>query len=424
MMPARPLATRPRPRLVTIGDGHYVLDCEAWGSHFEASQVRRDRNGETRCTLDVRTTLAGAEILDEATRTLSRYEGLNLSDTRRRREIALDLARRAKSRPADLDWQSLLDDLAFQVGRAEAGGDPGVFLADVSRPAPDSAFTIDGITLLKRHPQVLFGDGGALKSYLMLYWAGTLARQGVNVMFCDWELDAGDHRERAAALWGDAVPRILYVRCVRPLVSEVDRLARLKHDHRIDFAFFDSIAFACHGKPEDAETAGAYYRAVRGLGIGTLHAAHVTKAGDLAEHRPFGSAFWHNGARQTLFAKAEDETGNTDHSRTVALITRKSNLGPRRPASAYRFEFGSGSVRVVPADPTSIDSFAASLPAWQRIKAAVSSGPLSFAELAEETGIREGTIRMTVKRKDRLFKVIEGSAGGQKVALLETRRVS
>lgn len=421
-LPARPLAIHPRPRLVTIGDGHYVLDCEAWGSHLEASQVRRDRNGETRCTLTVRTTLAGAAILDEPTNTLNRYEGISLSDHRVRRFIAEDLARCAPK--SGVNWRSLLDDLAFQVGRAEAAGAPAVLLADVPPSVPDLAFTIDGIPLLKRHPQVLFGDGGTLKSYLMLYWAGTLARQGVNVMFCDWELDDYDHAARAKAIWGGDVPKILYVRCLRPLVSEVDRLARLKHDHGIDFAFFDSIAFACQGKPEDSETAAAYYRAVRGLGIGTLHSAHVTKAGDMAEHRPFGSAFWHNGARQTIFAKAEDESGNVNHSRTVALINRKSNLGPRRPAAAYRFDFDPGSVRIARADPASVESLADSLPTWQRLKAAVSSGPLSFAELAEETGIREGTIRKTVTRKDGMFKVIEGSTGVQKVALLETRRAS
>ncbi|MSQ48617.1 MAG: sigma-70 family RNA polymerase sigma factor [Deltaproteobacteria bacterium] len=55
----------------------------------------------------------------------------------------------------------------------------------------------------------------------------------------------------------------------------------------------------------------------------------------------------------------------------------------------------------------------------------MSSGPLSFAEIAEETGIKEGTIRQTVNRKKNgMFTVIEGSNGLQKVALLETRRAS
>ena len=415
-----PLATRERPRLYTIGDGHYILDADK--CQLEVVQVRRDRNGELRCTLDVRTALAGAAVLDDVG-TLNRYDAISLSDSRRRRELAGDLARRAKTKTADLDWHGLLDDLSFQVGKAEATGERAVLLADIPRPLPDSGYTVDGFTLLKKHPQILFGDGGALKSFLMLHFAGGLAKQGAKVMYCDWELDGSDHRERAATLWGnDNIPGIVYVRCYRPLVSEIDRLCRLKHEHSIDFAFIDSIAFACHGKPEDAEVASAYYRAVRTLGIGTLHAAHITKAGDFAEHRPFGSAFWHNGARATWFAKAEDESSDTSRSRTVALINRKANLNARRSAMAYRFEFEPGMVRINRTDPTSVDSIASSLPVWQRIKAAVTSGPLSFAELVEETGLKEDTIRKTVTRKQGgMFTVIEGSNGLKKVALVERR---
>ena len=153
-----------RPRLLRIGDGHYVLDADAARSYLEASQVRRDRNGELRCTLDVRTALVGALVLD-AQGTLNRYEGAYLSSPQRRREIAVDLERRAKTQRADLDWHSLLDDLAFQVGKAEATGEAAVMLADLPRPSPDAAYLVDGFSLLKLHPQILFGDGGALKSF-------------------------------------------------------------------------------------------------------------------------------------------------------------------------------------------------------------------------------------------------------------------
>ena len=59
---------------------------------------------------------------------------------------------------------------------------------------------------------------------------------------------------------------------------------------------------------------------------------------------------------------------------------------------------------------------------WTKIEAVLDA---SFAEIAEETGIKEGTIRQTVNRKKNgMFTVIEGSNGLQKVALLETRRAS
>ena len=415
--------TRERPRLYTVGDGHYYLDADTDKCMIEVSQVRRDRNGELRGTLDVRTALVGALVLDDLG-TINRYEGVYLSSPQRRREIANDLERRAKTSRADLDWLSLLDDLVFQVGKAEARGEAAVILATLPRAEADSSYQVDGFSLLKLHPQILFGDGGALKSFTMLHFAGELARQGVRPMYCDWELDGSDHRERAASLWGDQIPGIVYVRCYRPLVAEVDRLARLKHEHQINFAFIDSIAFACHGKPEDAEVASAYYRAVRSLGIGTLHAAHITKGGDFADQRPFGSTFWHNGARATWFAKAEDENVDTGQSRTVALINRKANLSARRSALAYRFEFGPGSVRIARTDPAQVESIAGALPVWQRIKATVASRPRSISELSEETGIKEDTIRRTVTRKGGMFTVIEGANGLRRVALVEARRVN
>ena len=237
-----------------VSDGHYVYDCLTDGCLFEATRVRRDQYGELRCALDVRTSMAGALVLDERG-TLSRYDSINLSDSRRRKETAVDMARRAKTSSSNLDWQSRLDELAFKISSAESHGQAAVWLPDVARATGDPTFTVDGFPLLREHPQIVFGDGGSLKSYLMLHWAGNLAKQGVRVMYADWELDESDHRERAAALWGAVVPKILYVRCNRPLVTEVERLSRLKHEHQIQFAFCDSISFACSGKPEDAQVA-------------------------------------------------------------------------------------------------------------------------------------------------------------------------
>lgn len=406
-----------------VSDGHYIYDCLDDGCLFEATRVRRDQYGELRCSLDVRTTLAGASVLD-AVGTLCRYDSINLSDSRRRRDAAVDLERRAKTRRVELDWQQRLDELAFKVGSADSHGQAAVWLPEVPRATADPIYTVDGFPMLRQHPQIVFGDGGSMKSYLMLHWAGRLAKQGVPVMYCDWELDESDHRERAAALWGDSVPPILYVRCNRALVGEVDRLARLKHEHNIAFAFFDSISFACSGKPEDAQVAQDYFRACRSLGIGTMHAAHITGSTEMKEHRPFGSIFWHNGARLTWFAKAEDETQDTSHSRTVALINRKANLSARRAALAYRFEFEPNMVRIVKTDPAMVENVASSIPQWQRIKAAVSKHPLTFAEIADETGIKEGSIRKSVERATRTFKVIEGSNGLKRVALIELRAAS
>jgi hypothetical protein len=69
---------------------------------------------------------------------------------------------------------------------------------------------------------------------------------------------------------------IHYVRCDRPLVYEVNRLRRIVRAEAITYAVIDSIGYATDGPPEAAESAMAYFRAVRQLGIGTLSIAHGT----------------------------------------------------------------------------------------------------------------------------------------------------
>jgi len=78
----------------------------------------------------------------------------------------------------------------------------------------------------------------------------------------------------------------------------------------------------------------------------------------------------------------------------------------------------------VKTDPTTVESAAASIPQWQRIKAAVANHPLTYAEIAEETGIKEASIRKSVERATRTFKVLEGANGLKRVALLELRAAS
>ena len=132
-------------------------------------------------------------------------------------------------------------------------------------------FTVDGLTLPRQHPSILFGDGGTGKSYIALYVAGRIAEQDISVALFDWELAGEDHRDRLERLFSDGMPRVLYCRCERPLVYEVDRLRRIVRDKGVQYAVYDSVAFASDGPPEAAEVAGRYFRAVRQIGGGSLH---------------------------------------------------------------------------------------------------------------------------------------------------------
>jgi hypothetical protein len=168
----------------------------------------------------------------------------------------------------------------------------------VPRPSAADALDIEGLRLYRDHPVIAFGDGGCVKSYLALYVAGQLAHRGLTVLFADWELSAEDHRDRLERIFGADMPGLLYARCDRPMVFEADRLMRLRVKHAVDFLVCDSIAFACDGPPEAAEVAARYCQALRQIGVGSLNLAHTNRS-DKADEKPFGSSFWHNGARST-----------------------------------------------------------------------------------------------------------------------------
>jgi hypothetical protein len=113
----------------------------------------------------------------------------------------------------------------------------------------------------------------------------------VRVAFFDWELDPYVHRGRLEGINGTEMPDVMYVRCDRPLVHEVDRLRRIIKKERIEYAILDSIGYGTQGAPESAEAAMHYCRALRQLQIGSYLPAHITKSGDSNDQRPFGSVF-------------------------------------------------------------------------------------------------------------------------------------
>src|SRR5687768_7916955 len=112
-MPTPPV---PKPRLFRVSDAYYILDCEADGMHFHASRVTRNKYGELRCTLEIKSGLAATPLVDEKGFVLNRYENVNLSAPGTRKSIAADLARSSRT-GNQINWHALMDALAFHVGQ-------------------------------------------------------------------------------------------------------------------------------------------------------------------------------------------------------------------------------------------------------------------------------------------------------------------
>lgn len=381
----------------TLAPGRYRLGVLAHGVMFEIARIRRERDqlfGELSVSLDNGNGRCVNGVLSVA--------DFNLSGASSRRDRAKLLQER--SRRADVDWPGHLEEFAQRILAAERTGTPAVELHTLDRPTPADIWTLDNFPLLRRHPMILFGDGGTAKSYFALYLAGCLAKQGLTVLYADWELAGEEHRDRLERLFGAQMPRILYARCERPLTVEGDRLVRIIQDEKVGFVICDSIAVACDGPPESAEAAAAYFRMVRQFNTGSLHIAHINR-GEQAEMKPFGSSFWHNLARSTWFAK-KSESSNLD-TLVLGLFQRKANLGPTTPPIAFTLGFtdAPATTRVATATINDYDDLRAAKPLWQRMADILERrGPQTPAELADDLGAKEQTVRRLARRLPRKFK--------------------
>jgi AAA domain-containing protein len=393
------------------GTDGYLLDLPNIGTELRVERLRRER-GELVGELTVYSNLPGVR----STSGVLHVADFNLSSARARTERARIIAERANT--SDVDWTGVLEDLCQRIIGAERQGQPAVALRDVPVPPIDDALSVGArISLARRHPAILFGDGGDLKSYLALYWATVLAASGLRVLFADWEFSGEDHRVRLERITGEDMPDgILYVRCERPMIVESDRLRRIAREERIDFVICDSVAFACDGPPEAAEVASGYFRGLRRLGVGSLNIAHVRQ--ENGDQKPFGSSFWHNGARTTWYVKRS--SGSMDPAQvTVGLFNRKSNIGPLAPAAGYRVSFSSDRTAFASIELADTD-LADKLPVVQRMHALLArEGSMTMAHIAAKLDLPVDTVVKTSKRHDgKRFVRVPGSDGVYRIGLL------
>lgn len=406
-----------RGNFQVVGPTRYVMAMEHYGLTFDLDRVRRERH-ELFGELIVTCTLKGARTLDG----ILAASDFNLSGQTSRVTRAKYLAERSQA--LDIDWIGIVEEFCQRVITFDRGGSDAPVLRDIPKPAPGESWTVDGLTLLARHPAVLFGDGGQGKSLVALFLAGHLAQRGVRVLYCDWEFDGESHRDRYGALFGEAMPEtIRYARCDRPMAAESDRLRRLVQQYQISYLVCDSIVFACApGIPaESAEAAATYFQALRQIGVGSLNLAHTTKQNSerddqRQQQKPFGSGFWHNGARATWFLKGvQDEPGRL----IVGIYPRKVNTGPLGSATGWQVNFTPAGIRFQRSDIADYGELGSGLPVWQRIRHELKGGAQTMADIAARLDVPLNTVVQAVKRKDGLFtRVLAGPGGIERVGLL------
>jgi hypothetical protein len=166
-------------QFLALGDDRYRFSLPGIAVVFEVDRLRRERN-ELVGELSVRCDLPGALTVDG---NLS-IADFNLSSLRARLDRAKFLAGRARTR--DVDWVALVEEFCQKVLQADRAGQPAVDLRTLPQLTVEDVLKVEGLHLLRRHPSIIFGDGGALKSFIGLYILGRLAELGMRVALFDW----------------------------------------------------------------------------------------------------------------------------------------------------------------------------------------------------------------------------------------------
>lgn len=336
---SRELADLNRPLHVFESDqGMYAtLFEEPLGVSVEIDMVKMERGGDVQGVITIRRLTVGAErrLVGPTKGTISGPNG--------RRDLARDLT---EADPRLKNYAKVIIEIAcINTIEAARSGSPMIRLKEA--PVPEAVSYLIEPVVHDRNPVILFGDGGSGKSYLGMAFAASLASgksyitgltvtRPCRVGYLDWEMSSWEHRGRLESVTGPDMPdNLFYTQCVAPLPQDVDRLRRYAREHQIDYWVVDSVAPACGGEPESAEIAAAYFNALRSLGGASLSIAHVSKAGSSQDQKPFGSTFWHNLARLTWFAKAQE----VDDGLSIGLWNRKNNLGRLHPPFTIDIDF-------------------------------------------------------------------------------------
>ena len=259
-----------------------------------------------------------------------------------------DAARACEKRvPDGFDWLAMIEFAAnLVIEQMEAGGE----IEDLATGEADmeTRYVVPPL-LIEQDPTMLYGMGGTGKSLLSMGLSAAIAG-GLSefcgmpayvgkVLYLDYEGNAASGRRRlqkiTTGLGIESRPHVLYQRGEASLPSMAAGLARRITQEKIEVLIVDHAAIACGGDPNAAETANAYFRALRSLRLrASLTVAHRAKADG---QYPLGSIGWWNGPRLIWRAIM---SGGDDNALHVGLANVKANEDRKAPPIALKILFG------------------------------------------------------------------------------------
>ena len=288
-----------------------------------------------------------------------------------------------------------------------------VELCSLAKPGPRQ-WVVAGF-IPANAPTTLFGSGGLAKSLLGMLVADCVARgqslfgravQQGRVLYLDWELDREEQTRRAYRVaagldFPSPAPGLFYKQMTLPLSEALPQIEGWLKDLQISLTIMDSFGLATLGDPTAAKDVVPLLAGVSRLPCTSLFIDHVRnlqpgeKGTDL---NPFGSVYKFNIPRSVLrvIRVAGDEI-----SLSLLLRQTKSNFGALSDPLGLRVAFEEDKV-LFEQLPLSSPVFAEAsdyLPACEKVhQALLAAEEASPKELAEETGLRIGTVKNQLTR--------------------------
>jgi hypothetical protein len=297
------------------------------------------------------------------------------------------------------------------------GGDthdaPVVWFSELGKPRTREFLVEDAVP--RNHPTVLHGWSGTAKSILALLagmaiagrwerWLGLRVNAHGKVLYLDFELDVDEQLRRFHALadgTGTVVPKELaYLSALGLHTSEAVRHAfNICRAHNVVMLVIDSLGPAMLGDMEAAKDVirfhNEYIAPFRAIGTTPLiidHQGKLQSGENCQQKTAFGSAYKEHLSRSVLQVEAGDrdrDNGTLD----VRVRHKKSNFGARLEPFDVRLEFGPEKITATPVELDAADlATESTLNSKDRVMKALQAGPAFPDELAEMTGLAQGTV--------------------------------
>lgn len=345
----------------------------------------------------------------------------NVSSTAAREKLGKVLAFRAKH--LDVPWGDYLEEFCATVLEAERTGAPIVTVGSLP-VRPSDRFLVNPF-LPEHKTTILYAAGGTGKSYLAVLCAvGVMTGTSIlgwgvrqtKVLYLDWETDEyelDDRVKRVSAGLGVDVPDLLYRPCAGPLDDMAESLSAVVATDGVGLVIVDSVGMASPTHAEAAEEGAIrLFSALRYLNCTVLAIDHVTGADaktDTSVYKPYGSIYKVNLARSTWELKGTVPDEGDAH---LALFNRKVNVGKLSPPVGVLVHHGEDEVTFKREHITDA-GLATGMPHGLRIANVLAGGAMAVPDIADELGISEAIVRVTLGRgrNTKFVKTPEGTWG-------------